>query len=77
MPPLSLPAETCQRCRRRPWMIMSKFNLEMICHECKARERQHPKYPEADAAECAAVRAGNPNYPGIGCPPELYVFPKE
>ena len=52
--------------------IMSKFNQDTICAACKVRERAHPDYKAADAAEVAAVRAGIYNYPGVGCPPELY-----
>lgn len=40
--------------------------------QCKAAEQAHPKYEEAHAAEVAAVKAGDRNFPGIGCPPELY-----
>lgn len=42
---------------------------------CKARECAHPDYPSADAAEVAAVRAGNYNYPGIGAPQRLFKPP--
>lgn len=56
--------------------IMSKFNAETICLSCKHRERLHPDYAAADAAEIAAVRAGQLNFPGVGnCPPPLYQPP--
>ena len=51
--------------------IMSKFNQDIICMSCKDKERKHPKYAEADAAELAAVRAGNYNFEGIGKPADL------
>lgn len=67
-------ATTCVRCRKSLGgvSIMSKFNTDVICLACKEREKKHPKYAEADAAEIAAVRSGNYNFPGIGCPPDLY-----
>lgn len=65
----------CPRCHNpMPIYTMSRFNTEYICvWNCVERERAHPKYAEAAAAELAAVRAGELNYPGIGCPPELYL----
>jgi hypothetical protein len=39
--------------------------------DCKKKERAHPRYAEADAAEVAAVRAGVRNFPGIGKPADL------
>ena len=65
----------CARCGAdlaKTSSIMSKFNQDTICAACKAREGAHPDYKAADAAEVAAVRAGNYNYPGVGCPPVLY-----
>lgn len=50
---------------------MSKFNTDIICMSCKDKERKHPKYAEADAAELAAVKAGDYNFPGIGKPADL------
>jgi len=62
----------CQRCGRETLgTIMSKFNTQVICFDCKDRERKHPNYGEADRAEVEAVRSGNYNFPGIGLPPEL------
>jgi hypothetical protein len=50
---------------------MSYFNTEEICLDCKVLEQAHPLYPEAVAAECAAVKAGDMNFPGIGKPDDL------
>jgi hypothetical protein len=55
---------------------MSRFNTQTICEACEAKERAHPKYPEARAAEEADVKRtlalGLPNYfPGIGLPEDL------
>lgn len=52
--------------------IMSKFNQDTICSDCKAREKAHPGYAAADEAEIASVRRGEMNFPGVGCPPVLY-----
>ena len=65
----------CERCGAdlsKVPSIMSKFNQDTICTDCKARERAHPGYKAADEAEVAAVRAGDRNFPGVGCPPVLY-----
>ena len=29
--------------------IMSRFNTEIICLDCEAKERRHPDYPKAVA----------------------------
>jgi len=66
---------TCARCRadlRKVGSTMSRFNIDWICGDCEDRERAHPKYREAHDAELRSVQAGVYNFPGIGCPPELY-----
>lgn len=50
---------------------MSKFNTQIICFECKEKEKKHPKYKEADEAEVASVRRGERNFPGIDLPADL------
>lgn len=73
-------SDTCARCGadlRKTSSIMSRFNTDTICGDCKAIEKVHPNYPRAHGEELAAVKAGNTNYPGIGgdhCP-ELYKPP--
>lgn len=63
----------CPRCRQETnATIGSKFNTEDICIPCKEREEAHPQYAAADEAETAAVRAGNYNFQGVGCPADLY-----
>lgn len=65
----------CERCGAdlsKIGSIVSKFNLDTICMDCKALERAHPDYAKADAAEVAAVQCGEMNFPGIGLPPELH-----
>lgn len=72
---MSLWPTHCERCGTdlsKVSSIVSKFNTETICSPCKARERAHPDYKAADAAEVAAVRAGDMNFPGVGCPAALH-----
>ena len=47
---------------------MSRFNPDALCMKCAEEERQHPDYQLAADIELAAVRAGNRNIEGIGCP---------
>lgn len=64
----------CHRCGNDAGSgTMSRFNTDWICPECEEREKAHPAYPAAAAAELAAVQAGNYNFPGVGCPPDLYL----
>lgn len=53
----------------------SCFNRNFICGACAEREQAHPLFPVAKAAEAAAVKAGDFNFAGIGCPPDLYLPP--
>lgn len=46
--------------------IMSMFNRDCICMECKKAEQQRPDYKEAQEADRAAILAGNYNFDGIG-----------
>jgi hypothetical protein len=57
----------CPRCGAllKAW-TMSYFNTEEICMACSADEKLAPGFPAARAAEEAAVRAGNLNFPGLG-----------
>ena len=64
----------CPRCGKnlRTFVsVMSMFNLERICMPCKRKEKAHPDYEKAAAAERQAVRDGVRNYPGIGKPADL------
>lgn len=63
----------CDRCNCRTFTeSMSYFNTDLICKECERREREHPAFEKARAAETKAVALGDWNFKGIGCPPELY-----
>src|SRR5205823_3034422 len=71
-PPEGAQAMKCQRCGQEAFAsTMSRFNTEMICLACEQRERQHPDYPKAVAAEEEALKRGDLNFPGIGKPADL------
>lgn len=62
----------CERCKGDTMVLqMSYFNTDEICLDCRAKERAHPKFEEARAAEHEACKAGNYNFPGIGLPDDL------
>lgn len=65
----------CPRCGNElHTYTLSRFNMEEICLDCAKREQGHPKYAKAYEAEAAAVRSGDYNFPGIGCPEDLYLL---
>lgn len=65
----------CDRCGVRfGASTMSRFNRDMLCMPCLADEKKAPNYPQAEAVELAAVRAGDFNYQGIGLAPEDLAF---
>ena len=62
----------CERCGKKGLTtIMSTFNTELICLECKEKEKQHSKYQDACDAERAAEASGDYNFPEIGKPDDL------
>lgn len=62
----------CERCHKPTNVtIMSFFNEDMICMDCKKKEEAHPKYKEAHDEEVRQVRAGNYNFKGTGKPDDL------
>lgn len=65
-------SQRCDRCKKPSiWTQMSTFNTEACCFDCIDKEKLHPKYEEAAAAENAAVLRGDFNFPGIGKPADL------
>ena len=59
--------QICDRCAKEVRVtIMSMFNTDIICRECKQKERQHPDYQKAVDADVAACKSGNYNFEGIG-----------
>ena len=67
---MSMHREFCDRCGKptNNLTIMSMFNNDIICMDCKEAERKLPEYKKAQDAEIAAVRAGDYNFHGIGYP---------
>jgi len=62
----------CHRCRKETrTTTMSMFNEDVLCMDCKEKEKNHPKYKEACAVEAQAVKNGNYNFKGIGKPSDL------
>lgn len=45
--------------------IMSMFNTECICMDCKEKEMKQSDYGEAVKAEHEEIKKGNYNYKGI------------
>ena len=66
------PWDQCPRCGSvLSASIVSRFNTEVICLACEAKERAHPRYQEALAAERTALQSGDRNFRGIGLPSDL------
>ena len=62
----------CDRCgKKTKSLIMSMFNTENICKECKEKEVKHPLYEKAREIERQEVLKGNYNFKGIGKPNDL------
>ena len=59
--------KNCDRCGK-PLVTrtMSMFNTDVICLECKEKEKNDPRYEQAREAELNAIRRGNFNFKGIG-----------
>ena len=64
----------CERCGvslKLRAHTLSFFNTQMICMECREKERAHPGYKRAHDAEVEAVKRGDFNFPGVGKPEDL------
>lgn len=59
---------TCDRCGGdlKGGRIMSMYNTQCICMECKRKEQERPDYRKAVEADHAEIRRGNYNFKGIG-----------
>ena len=59
--------QQCDRCHQ-PTLgtIMSVFNVERLCLDCKEAEKLHPEYAQAAAAHDAAVKNGDFLFRGTG-----------
>jgi len=67
----SMTGLACGRCGLGHGTTGSYFDTAMICDECVVAELAHSDFKRARDIECAAVMAGNYNYPGIGLPADL------
>jgi hypothetical protein len=57
----------CNRCGKETNVhIMSMFNTEEICMDCKAAEELRPDYKDAVKTDEQAIRRGDYNFPGMG-----------
>lgn len=64
--------EYCDRCCcKTNFTTMSYFTTASICMDCDKKEREHPRFKEAQDAEMAQIRQGNYNFKGIGKPKDL------
>ena len=62
----------CDRCGRDVIAyMMSFFNEDKCCLACLDKERKHPRFKLAHAAEVAACERGDFNFPGVGKPADL------
>ena len=62
----------CDRCGCKLVVrIISKFNEDCICPDCKTNETLHMKYEEASRMELEEIKKGNYNFKGIGKPLDL------
>lgn len=60
--------EVCDRCGAslKRGRIISMFNLDVLCQECKDKERERPDYRKANDAVWEEERKSNRNFEGIG-----------
>ena len=58
----------CDRCGKplNGRSIMSMFNTDIICMDCKREEKNDPRYKQALEADRDACAHGNYNFKGIG-----------
>lgn len=58
----------CDRCGKEltDGRIMSMYNEDCICMECKRKETERADYKAAREADEKAIKSRDFNYPGIG-----------
>ncbi len=58
----------CDRCGKElgTSRIMSMYNNDCLCMECKNKERHRDDYKKAVDADIKAIKNGNYNFEGIG-----------
>ncbi len=59
--------KNCDRCggNLKSGRIMSMYNTDCLCMECKEKETKQSDYAEAVKADHEEIRRGNYNYKGI------------
>jgi len=59
--------ERCDRCGKslKVGRIMSMYNEDCICMECKDKEKRNQDYEDAVKADIEEIKKGNYNYKGI------------
>lgn len=59
--------ENCDRCgeKLKDGRIISMYNTQCICMECKRKEMLRADYKDASDAEQEEIKKGNYNYKGI------------
>lgn len=58
---------TCQRCSKHTNLfIMSMYNEQEICMDCKKEETQRSDYAQALEMDEDEIRNGNFNFKGMG-----------
>jgi hypothetical protein len=62
-----LTQEKCDRCggSLKAGRIMSMYNEDCICMECKDKERKRQDYKDAVKADIEEIKKSNFNYKGI------------
>ena len=57
----------CDRCNVPTNItIMSMFNTQMICLDCKDKEEKRDDYKKANEADINAIKNGDYNFKGVG-----------
>lgn len=57
----------CDRCgKETDSTIMSMFNMDILCMDCKEKEKKMPGYEAAREEERRQLLAGNHNFKGVG-----------
>ncbi len=59
--------KNCDRCggELKEGRILSMFNTQVLCLQCKEKETKHPDYDKAVQADHAEIKKGNYNFKGI------------
>lgn len=59
--------KTCDRCKEKTnYTLLSTFNREQVCSECKEDESRAPGYDHAIATKLEHLRNGNYSFTGVG-----------